>query len=83
MEIYYIYQTVKGRFDKLFTGDTDKEKCASVAKKLTEMKIKKPKAKGLSKGEKWTREDVAWICNVENINYCIKLQNDKYAAKQQ
>ncbi len=83
MEIYYIYQIVKGRFDKLFTGDTDKEKCASVAEKLTEMKIRKPKAKGLSAGKKWTREDVAWICSAENINYYIKLQNDKYATNQQ
>ncbi|EBZ9515404.1 hypothetical protein EH138_14515 [Salmonella enterica subsp. enterica serovar Eastbourne] len=83
MEIYYIYQIVKGRFDKLYTGDTDKEKCASVAEKLIEMEIKKPKAKGLSKGKEWTREDVAWICSAENINYCIKLQNDKYVTNQQ
>lgn len=83
IKIYHIYQIVKGRFDKLFTGETDKEKYTSIAKRLTEKEFTKPKIKGLSKGKGWTREDVTWISNAENINYCIKRINDKYAASQQ
>lgn len=79
LEIYTVYQLVKGRFDKLHTGESDREKYASVAKKLNEYGIWKPRLKRLSDGKEWAREDVAWMLQPENINALIKVQNQKYA----
>ncbi|WP_227724038.1 hypothetical protein [Yersinia proxima] len=79
LEIYTVYQLVKGRFDKLQTGESDREKCASVAAKLTECGQGKPLFKHFSDSEQWTREDVAWVLQPENINALINVQNQKYA----
>lgn len=80
MDIYAVYQRIRGRFDKLyFTGATDKERYDSVAEKLNECEVKKPRLKALSAGPKWTRSDVAWICNPANINECIERKNKKHA----
>jgi len=80
MNIYSLYQLVRGRFDKLWTGDTDREKYDSVAETLNEFDINKPKVKALSAGPKWTRSDIAWMCNIENVNRCIERNNKKYAS---
>ncbi|VAF03618.1 Uncharacterised protein [Enterobacter hormaechei] len=77
--IYTVYQLVKGRFDKLHTGESDREKCASVAAKLNECGPGKPSFKHFSDSEQWTREDVAWVLQPENINALINIQNQKYA----
>ncbi|EHK0944828.1 hypothetical protein [Citrobacter farmeri] len=79
LEIYTVYQLVKGRFDKLQTGESDREKCASVAAKLNECGPGKPLFKHFSDSEQWTREDVAWVLQPENINALINVQNKKYA----
>ncbi|EEV5301806.1 TPA: hypothetical protein ACHGCJ_003494 [Escherichia coli] len=79
LEIYTVYQLVKGRFDKLQTGESDREKCASVAAKLNECGLGKPSFKHFSDSEQWTREDVAWVLQPENINALINVQNQKYA----
>lgn len=79
LEIYTVYQLVKGRFDKLHTGESDREKYASVAEKLNEYGIWKPRLKRLSDGKEWAREDVAWMLQPENINAQINIQNQKYA----
>ncbi|MBW9971918.1 hypothetical protein FJC78_28145, partial [Escherichia coli] len=79
LEIYTVYQLVKGRFDKLHTGESDREKYASVAEKLNEYGIWKPRLKRLSDGKEWAREDVAWVLQPENINALINVQNQKYA----
>ena len=79
LEIYTVYQLVKGRFDKLHTGEVDREKYASVAEKLNEYGISKPRLKRLSDGKEWTRKDVAWMLQPENINALINIQNQKYA----
>ncbi|EAW3767355.1 hypothetical protein FKY41_01815 [Salmonella enterica] len=79
LKIYTAYQFVKGRFDKLHTGESDREKCASVAEKLNEYRKWKPPFKQLSDGKKWTREDVVWMLQPENINAQINIQNQKYA----
>ncbi|AUT95835.1 hypothetical protein MC47_011175 [Citrobacter freundii] len=77
-DFYTAYQLVKGRFDKLHTGESDREKCASVAEKLNEYGIWKPRLKLLSYGKEWVREDVAWMLQPENINEQITFQNQKY-----
>lgn len=82
IEIYDVYQHVKGRFDMLHTGESKREKYASVAVKLTEYEFPKPRAKALSEGEQWKSEDIAWLCDPVNINECIELQNQKYAGLQ-
>lgn len=79
MMIYTTYQLVKGRFDKLQTGESDREKCESVAAKLNEFDKWKPPYRILSEGKNWTREDVAWILHTENINEKIKFHNRKHA----
>ncbi|HBB6887634.1 TPA: hypothetical protein ON591_003480 [Citrobacter freundii] len=79
LKIYTACQVVKGRFDKLHTGESDREKYASVAEKLNEYGKWKPPFKQLSDGKKWTREDVAWMLQPENINAQINVQNQKYA----
>jgi hypothetical protein len=79
LEIYTVYQLVKGRFDKLYTGESDREKCASVAAKLNECGPGKPSFNQFSDSEQWTREDVAWMLQPENINALINVQNQKYA----
>ncbi|MEB8021421.1 hypothetical protein NGK48_08135 [Raoultella ornithinolytica] len=79
LEIYTVYQLVKGRFDKLHTGESDREKYASVAEKLNGYGIWKPRLKRLSDGKEWAREDVAWVLQPENINALINVQNQKYA----
>ena len=72
LEIYTVYQLVKGRFDKLHTGESDREKYASVAEKLNEYGIWKPRLKRLSDGKEWALQP-------ENINAQINIQNQKYA----
>ncbi|EAV3918301.1 hypothetical protein E2751_05850 [Salmonella enterica] len=79
LEIYTVYQLVKGRFDKLYTGESDREKCASVAAKLNECGPSKPSFNQFSDSEQWTREDVAWVLQPENINALINVQNQKFA----
>lgn len=39
----------------------------------------KPSFKNFSDSEQWTREDVAWVLQPENINALINVQNQKYA----
>ena len=80
LEIYTVYQLVKGRFDKLHTGESDREKYASVAEKLNEYGIWKPRLKRLSDGKEWAREDVAWMLQPENINAQINIQNQKFSC---
>jgi hypothetical protein len=65
LEIYTVYQLVKGRFDKLHTGESDREKYASVAEKLNGYGIWKPRLKRLSDGKEWAREDVAWVLSLK------------------
>ncbi|KGA40859.1 MULTISPECIES: hypothetical protein [Pectobacterium] len=79
LAIYNTYQLVKGRFDKLHTGESVREKYASVATKLNEYEQFKPPFKQLSDGKQWTREDVAWMLQPENINEKIHMQNQKHA----
>ncbi|EBU1043398.1 hypothetical protein KVI39_001861 [Salmonella enterica] len=78
LEIYTVYQQVKGRFDKLHTGESVREKCASVAAKFNECGPEKPSFKHFSDSEQWTREDVEWMLQPENINALINIQNQKY-----
>ncbi|WP_338505554.1 hypothetical protein VRC35_04890 [Erwinia aphidicola] len=77
-DFYTAYQLVKGRFDKLNTGESDRDKYESVAEKLNEYKKWKPQFKHLSGGKEWTREDVAWMLQPENINRVISIQNHKF-----
>lgn len=79
LQIYTTYQLVKGRFDKLQTGESDREKCESVAAKLNEVDAWKPPYGIPSKSKHWTREDVAWILHTENINEKINFHNRKHA----
>ncbi|PHI32011.1 hypothetical protein [Budvicia aquatica] len=74
---YRLYQQVKGRYDKLITGDSDKEKWDSVAKTLVEEGISKPKLKVFSEGP-WSRKDIQWILTPENINKLIDKNNRTY-----
>lgn len=78
LKVYTTYQLVKGRFDKLNTGDSDNQKCESVAATLNECEVWKPPYKILSKSKHWTLEDVAWVLHTENINEKIKFHNRKH-----
>lgn len=77
-DLYTAYQLVKGRFDKLHTGESNREKYASIAEKLNEYEKWKPLFKQLSGGKEWAREDVAWMLQPENINQKISIQNHKF-----
>jgi hypothetical protein len=79
---YRLYQQVKGRFDKLETGDSDREKWSSVARTLREEDIEKPKSKVFPVGE-WSREDVKWVLTPENISNWIDESNKSYQQKKE
>ncbi|WP_145584597.1 hypothetical protein [Yersinia intermedia] len=79
---YRLYQQVKGRFDKLETGDSDREKWSSVARTLREEDIEKPKSKVFTVGE-WSREDVKWILTPENISNWIDESNQYYQQERE
>lgn len=75
---YRLYQRIKGRFDKLNTGDSDEDKWLSIANLLLNAGIKKPKGGMFSKGPVWSKEDIKWILTPENINSLIHKNNEKY-----
>ncbi|ATM77384.1 hypothetical protein CRN79_16720 [Serratia fonticola] len=82
LELYRLYQRVKARFDRLNTGDTDKEKWASIAKLLTEKSIQKPSHTIFSEG-RWSREDVKWILTPGNISNWIDASNRSYQQEKE
>ncbi|EAM4787315.1 hypothetical protein JGX82_001977 [Salmonella enterica] len=77
---YRLYQQVRGRFNKLQTGDTDTEKYESVANFLNENGIIKPSYHKLSNDKKWLSSDVEKI-TAELINELIAKDNEKFKAK--
>ncbi|WP_145480297.1 hypothetical protein [Yersinia similis] len=82
LELYRLYQRVKARFDRLNTGDTDKEKWASIANLLTEIGIQKPNYTIFSEG-RWSREDIRWILTPGNISNWIDESNQSYLQEKE
>lgn len=74
-ELYDKYQYARGCFDRLMTGDSDKEKIRSVAERLNKAEIPPLGLVRFKGGGNWTQDMVEWLLDASNLNDTIKWYN--------
>lgn len=74
-ELYDKYQYARGYFDRLMTGDSDKEKIRSAVEKLNKAEIPPLGLIRFEGGGNWTPDMVEWLLDASNLNDTIKDYN--------